>query len=104
MTFGLDETGLLAENIDVLRAIEEEQGRGYVASQMNLDKYGPAGYKWQYRVNLRTIDHSKTMLYGEVKRVEKLLKNAAASASGEAKTHYEALLYKLQSSMKPSEK
>lgn len=100
VTFGLDETGVLAENIDVLRAIEEEQGRGYVASQMGLDKYGPAGYKWQYRVNLRTIDHSKTMLFGEVKRVEKLLKNAAASASGDAKVHYESMLYKLQSSMK----
>ena len=100
VTFGLDESGVLAENIDVLRAIEEEQGRGSVASQMGLDKYGPAGYKWQYRVNLRTIDHSKTMLFGEVKRVEKLLKNAAASASGDAKVHYESMLYKLQSSMK----
>jgi hypothetical protein len=68
---------------------------------MGLDKYGPAGYKWQYRVNLRTIDESKTALFGEVKRVERLLKSVIPSASGEAKTHYEALLYKLQTAMNP---
>lgn len=100
MTFGLDETGVLAENIEILRALEEEKGIGYVASQMELDKYGPAGYKWQYRVNLRTIDESKTMLFGEVKRIEKLLKSVIPSVSGDAKVHYESLLYKLQSSMK----
>ena len=101
VTFGLDESGVLAENIEVLRALEQEKGIGYVASQMGLDKYGPAGYKWQYRVNLRTIDESKTALFGEVKRVERLLKNVIPSASGEAKTHYEALLYKLQTAMNP---
>lgn len=100
VTFGLDETGVLAENIEILRALEEEKGIGYVASQMELDKYGPAGYKWQYRVNLRTIDESKTMLFGEVKRIEKLLKSVIPSVSGDAKVHYESLLYKLQSSMK----
>ena len=101
VAFGLDETGLLAENIDALRALEHENGIGHVASLMGLDKYGPAGYKWQYRVNLRTIDESKTALFGEVKRVEKLLKNVIPSASGETKTHYEALLYRLQTAMNP---
>ena len=101
VAFGLDETGVLAENIDALRALEEENGIGYVASQLGLDKYGPAGYKWQYRVNLRTIDESKTALYGEIKRVEKLLKNVIPSASGEARTHYESVLYKLQTAMNP---
>lgn len=99
VAFGLDETGLVAENIDMLRRLEEEHGIGYVASQLGLDSFGRPGYNWQYRVNIRTIDESKTMLYGEMKRVEKLLKKAAAASTGDARVHYEAALYQLQSSM-----
>ena len=99
VSFGLDETGLIAGNIELLRNLEEEHGIGYVASQLGMESFGRPGYNWQYRVNIRTIDESKTMLYGEMKRVEKLLKRAVAASTGDVRVHYEAALYQLQSSM-----
>ena len=99
VTFGLDESGVLADNIDFLRSVEEENGIGYIASQMALDKYGPAGYNWQRTVNTRAIDDSKTMFYGEAKRLEKLLTKAVSSSRGEVRTHYESMLYRLQAAM-----
>lgn len=95
IAFGLDSSGFLKDNIDLLRAIEAEKGIGYVASQLGTDNFGPDGYNWQYRVNLRTIDESKTMLYGEIRRIQTLVKKAVRSSSADDKTHYESLLYKL---------
>lgn len=98
--FGLDESGVLAENIDFLRRLEEVEGHGYVAGQMALDKYGPSGYRWQSNVNTRAIDESKSLLYGEVKRVEKLLLKAVSSSKGDVRAHYESMLYRIQSSIR----
>lgn len=95
IAFGLDLSGFLKDNIDLLRAIEAEKGIGYVASQLGTDNFGPDGYNWQYRVNLRTIDESKTMLYGEIRRIQTLVKKTVRSSSADDKTHYESLLYKL---------
>lgn len=99
VTFGLDESGFLADNIEFLRSVEEENGIGYIASQMSLDKYGPAGYNWQKTVNTRAIDDSKTMFYGEAKRLEKLLTKAVSISRGDVRTHYESMLYRLQAAM-----
>ena len=104
LTFDLDESGVLNENAEFVRGLEEENGVGYVSSLMALDKYGPAGYNWSRGMNLRAIDNSSTMLYGEVKRIEKLLEKASKASKGDIKTHYEALLYRLETSMTPSEK
>lgn len=93
--FGLYENSMLDENIDLLRALDEEKGQGYVALNM-LDSFGKPGNNWQYRVNLRTIDDSKTVFFGEVQKIEKLLKAAAAKSSGEDRVHYQAALYNLE--------
>ncbi|MFI3266698.1 MAG: zinc-dependent metalloprotease [Rikenellaceae bacterium] len=96
--FGLDESGMVDKHIDLLRDIEDMNGVGYVASTM-LDSFGKAGYGWQYRVNLRTIDESKTLFYGETQRIITLLKGAIASSYGEDRTHYQSLLYQIESSL-----
>lgn len=76
-----------------------ENGRGYVASKL-YEQFGKPGYGWQYRVNIRTIDDSKTVFFGETLRVQRLLKAAAASSSGEAKVHYQALLFQIERALK----
>ncbi len=103
VAFGLDESGILAANIDVLRAVEEEKGVGYVASQLSLDGFGAPGYGWQYRVNTRTVNESKSMFHGELVRISKLLRSVIPSSSGDARVHYEAMLYTKESALKGGE-
>ena len=99
VAFGLDRTGMLAGNIDLFRSLDEEYGTGYVASRILPVEFGPAGYGWQYRVNTRTVDESKTLFYGEVQRISRLLKSVIPSTSGDTRVHYEALLYNLQKAL-----
>lgn len=99
VAFGLDRTGVLAGNIDLFRSLDEEYGTGYVASRILPVEFGPAGYGWQYRVNTRTVDESKTLFYGEVQRISRLLKSVIPSTSGDTRVHYEALLYNLQKAL-----
>lgn len=98
VAFGMDESGLMEKNIDTLRNLELEQGHGYVASQLLTD-FGKSGYGWQYRVNLRTIDESKAVFYGEATRIIRLLKSCIPTTTGDARTHYESLLYQLESAL-----
>lgn len=95
VSFGMDPTGLLEENIDLLRSMEEEKGLGWVAAQ-TLTDFGKPGYNWQGKVNLRTVDNSKEVFYGELLRIEKLLKSAIASTTGETKVHYQAVLHEIE--------
>lgn len=96
--FDLYKNSLLEENLGLLRSLDEEYGQGYVAANMS-EYFGKPGNNWQYRVNLRTIDNSKTVFFGEIKRIEKLLKEAVAKSSGEARTHYQAALYNIEYSL-----
>ena len=70
-----------------------------MASRILPVEFGPAGYGWQYRVNTRTVDESKTLFYGEVQRISRLLKSVIPSTSGDTRVHYEALLYNLQKAL-----
>lgn len=99
LAFDMDNTGLVEEYADILRDMDLENGRGYVASKL-YEQFGKPGYGWQYRVNIRTIDDSKTVFFGETLRVQRLLKAAAASSSGEAKVHYQALLFQIERALK----
>ncbi len=99
VAFGLDETGVIAANLDVLRALEEEKGQGYVASQLALNEFGKAGYGWQSGVNVRSIDESKTMFHGELMRISRLLKSVIPSSKGDAGVHYEAVLYQIDKAL-----
>ncbi len=100
VAFGLDESGLLEANIETLRAIEEEHGVGYIASQLATTNFGRPGYNWQYRVNLRTIDESKAMLHGEAVRIYDLVTKAAKRSKGDVKVHYQAMQYELEKALK----
>ncbi len=98
ISFGLDRTGLVEKYAEELRDLDEQNGRGYVASKM-LEEFGPAGYNMQYRLNLRTVDNSKELFHGELLRLQKLLKSAATSSSKEEKAHYQALLFNIDTAL-----
>ena len=102
VNFGIDETGLLEANLDYLRKLEEENGIGYIASQIGLDNFGPSGYGWRKKINVKAIDESGAMVFGELQKVEALLKKAARTASGDTKAHYESLLYRMNRALYPS--
>jgi len=95
ITYGLDESGLVEQNVELLRSLDEENGRGYVASSV-LDGFGNPGYGWQAKVNLRTVDNSKEVFYGELLRIRDLLKKASKRGSAESKTHYKVLLREIE--------
>ena len=92
---GLDRTGLVERYADILRQADSDNGQGYTASMM-LDSFGPAGYNMQYKLNLRTVDNSKEVFYGELLRIRSLLKGAA---SGADKVHYQSLLFNIQTAL-----
>ncbi|MFO3725732.1 MULTISPECIES: zinc-dependent metalloprotease [Butyricimonas] len=99
VTYGLDESGLVSVFRDELREIERERGRGFVAKQMALNSF-KYGYGWQYRVNTRTIDDSKTRFHAYAIRVKNLLNSKLSSADTETKAHYQAMLYTLDEALK----
>ena len=99
VTYGLDESGLVSAFRDELREIERERGRGFVAKQMALNSF-KYGYGWQYRVNTRTIDDSKTRFHAYAIRVKNLLNSKLSSADTETKAHYQAMLYTLDEALK----
>lgn len=99
VSFGMDRTGVIEDNMDFFRALDEENGTGYVASKVLPVEFGDPGYGWQYRVNTRTIDESKTLFYGEVLRISRLLKSVIPSSTGDTKVHYQSLLYSLDKAL-----
>ena len=97
--FGLDRYGVLAEHLDYLRSLEEENGIGYVASKIMLDEFGPSGYGFQKRVNVKAIDETRALFYGEIQKMVKLLEKVSKSSSGDTRAHYESLLYQINNSL-----
>ncbi len=68
--------------------------------QMAADsRFGAPGYDWQPRVNLRFIDNSKTLLYGQVTRALTLLRSRVGSATGATRTHYQMLITMIENSL-----
>ena len=90
---GLDETGMLEQNYDFLM---NQEG----ISDILRESFGAPGYGWQGKVNLRTVDNSKEVYYGQVLRIQSLLKGAIPAASGDTKVHYQALLHEIETSLK----
>lgn len=93
--FGLDASGLASRYADLLRELDAEAGHGTAASGM-LEDFGPAGYNMQYKLNLRTIDNSKELYYGELLKIKNLLKSVGASGTAEEKAHYQSLLFNIE--------
>ncbi len=81
---------------NALRELEQVQGKGIVAKQ--LTSFGH-GYDWQYRVNTRTIDDSKTYFYAYALRVKNLLNSRLVSSDTDTKAHYQTMLYALDEAL-----
>ena len=92
VSMGLDESGVVERYKDVLRELEMKEGSGVVARKMAQDEIG-YGYGWQYRVNLRSIDNSKDLLFGQLLRVQSLLKSRMGAVDTDTKAHFKAMLY-----------
>ena len=96
--YDLDPSGMAAENLSLLREYEEVNGKGSVAAEMFTD-FGKAGYGWQYRVNTRTIDETKSAFVGELMTLEKYLKSWSKGADKETANHYFCLLHDVQEAL-----
>ena len=96
--YDLDPSGMAAENLSLLREYEEVNGKGSVAAEMFTD-FGKAGYGWQYRVNTRTIDETKSAFVGELMTLEKYLKSWSKGADKETANHYFSLLHDVQEAL-----
>ncbi len=96
---GLDPTGQVNRYLDLCYQIDEQFGRGTVAETLarNLDQ--AYGYGWQYKLNLRTLDESKTYFLAQNKRILKLLKSRVGSSSGATRAHYEAMIYMIEQTL-----
>lgn len=98
--FNLDESGTLDRHFDRLQQIEFDKGSGYIASLLPTEQaFGPAGYGWQAKINIKTIDESYSALYGQAEKAVALLKRASKSAPASVRPHYSALLHILENAM-----
>lgn len=95
---GFDEHGYIRDNIDALRALDEQYGTGYVASQI-LEDFGKYGPGWQAKVNLRTVDNSKGIFYAQILKIQSLLKSSVNIATGDTKAHYQSILFEIQQAL-----
>lgn len=86
------ESDEMDEMIDRLTA---QYGTDEVTERM----FGKAGYNWQKRVSISSIDETPGVWYAAAQRCEKLLSSKAAYASGADKSHYSILLYRLRKAL-----
>ena len=91
---------MISRFADQFRAVDEEYGRGYVASNMVADQFGTPGYGWQRTVATTAIDDSKAYLQDMAVKSRNLLRSKIGGMSGNAKVHYQALLIKLNNALK----
>ena len=61
--------------------------------------FGKAGYNWQKRVGISTIDETPTLWYETARRCERLLAGKAVSAPAADRAHYSLLLYRLRKAL-----
>lgn len=100
---GLDKSGVVERYLGPLREAEELQGKGYIASLLWNNEALTSGYGWQYNVQLRSIDESRALFVNVNDRILKLLRNRVQSATGETKSHYQALIFTIERALYPSQ-
>ncbi|MCR9011538.1 zinc-dependent metalloprotease [Gabonibacter chumensis] len=94
--YGLDASGFTNRYIDELRPIEARQGHGAIAKELMINKFAP-GYRWQRKIDLKTIEETNTTLWATALKIEKLLKQAINTAPNrDSKEHYQAMLIELK--------
>ena len=96
MAYGLDESGLISRFADQFRAVDEEYGRGYVASNMVADQFGTPGYGWQRTVATTAIDDSKAYLQDMAVKSRNLLRSKIGGMSGNAKSTLSSSSYQIK--------
>lgn len=99
LAFGLDPTGLVARYRDLLREYEAQNGLGTVARTLAAQDELGYGYGWQYRVNLRSIDHSKEWYHTQLIRVRTLLERRMNAVDADTKDHFRAMLYIIEEAL-----
>lgn len=96
--YDLDPTGYVAEHAQELEALEDENGKGFVASLLSQKSFGDkVGYGFQYAVKTDLIDESAAYNLMMLNKIKTLIKGRMASASANDKPHYQALLVMLKS-------
>ena len=98
---GMDSSGLIDKYFDRLMYLEQNTEPGVVAGAW-ADKLGQTdayGYGWQYRLNLRSLDESKSWFFGECMKIVRLLKSRVNYATGETKSHYQTLINMIEENM-----
>lgn len=94
--YGLDETGLVNQYEDMLRTLEEQEGKGYVAKLIGLNKFGE-GFDWQKDVDTQLVDDSSIQIYSISMKLKSLLASASVNnADPETRKFYKLCLYKLE--------
>lgn len=66
---------------------------------VGLRMFGKAGYNWQKRVSIRTIDETPALWYEMARQSEKLLVRKTAVAPAADRVHYNLLLYRLRKAL-----
>lgn len=61
--------------------------------------FGKAGYNWQKRVSIRTIDETPALWYEMARKSERLLARKTAVANAADRAHYNLLLYRLRKAL-----
>jgi hypothetical protein len=104
VAYGLDPTGRVAASRDMFRNLDEEHGKGFVASQI-FDQVGiGTGYAWQPRVNQRTVNNATEVLHGLTLRTKTMLEGRVNSAPAADRAHYQSLLHDINKSLDKSGK
>ena len=94
----LHQFALLSEGAvdsELLEQAVAEYGWQEVGERM----FGKAGYNWQKRVGVSTIDQTPALWYDMARRCERLLAGKAVSAPAADRAHYGLLLYRLKKAL-----
>ena len=94
--YGLDESGIVKQNFEKLASLENNHGKGYVASYLDLDNFGQ-GYRWQQRLIPGPLDYSRTDYHALIDKLKSLLRSRTTTAPNQtSQKHYKMMLYNLE--------
>ena len=99
IAYGLDENEMIEKYIGKFERLETESVDLNLKKELSLNSFGN-GYGWQHEVNWQVIDNSKVYIYDMALRVKQLLEETLPSSTGDAKRHYQSLLFTLNRLLK----
>jgi hypothetical protein len=99
VAYGLDETGVMEKYAGMFEELSAEPMDLNLKKELSLKQFGH-GYGWQHEVNWQAIDNSKVYIYDMALKVKQLLEDTLPSSTGDAKRHYQSLLFTLNRLLK----